>query len=1152
MLTCEVCKDRLFDLVYGLLEGDELQETQAHVEACAGCQAALAKVKTSHKIIARAAKAISHVPEFHIPTPESEAPTVVAPPELSAKPKKKRAAWQRPWVAWVIVASLLVAVLTPIIWYREQVRVYQQDVAEARKAFRAIDLEVATLHAKYRPALDAAATRAREQADPYLHVVGPKTLEPSAKGQLEITTRHPDGALASGTLRIKRTFETDKGPVVTVVRVPTEGQARVEFESAGAKPNSVMTLLIEAETKQGVSRLSETVQVPAPSYVARIDTSKLLYPSKDVLFFRVLVLDRVTLQPPGKAIALHVTLMHDNKVIRSLQRNTGPGGILAAEFAVEESFPEGSYALEVHPVDAAQANVQTATARVEIVRDLPGIRLDEQRYARGQSVTGELMLPGNLPAPKEIVGRLDGKPIPITLAPAPQPASAPGAGGFGGGGVNAPQYGKGAKGGGKPMPADQGRFRFSTAPIPPTAGSGGSDQARLIVPIPDMKQELDAVIPLEPTDFAIDFFPEGGDLIAGVRNRVFYRVKSKSGASVTGEGQVILLTGKNDVVDSTYQLGMGYFDFTPDPKETYFVRITTPAKVENIPAPFARLGIRTTGVVLQVCDPCDEHAPKAVGKQADPIHVTLRRQGPALNVLLVAHCRGQIIDQRWVELRKDPIDVTLQPAADVQGMIRVTAFEVLGGGLEPIAERLVYRAPTQRLDLKFTPDRARALPSERRTAKIEALDEAGKPASGWLLASVVDERFQTKPQSLSAHFLLFNEIRGGADLDDASILVRESPKSLEVLELFLGTQGWRRYVTAQAPVQAGAGRGKVTPLVFSTENMPLETLNKRQQDKIDAAVFEVRKKELAEEQQLLADRHRFEAAVNVLVAKAQDFESQVQLWLRLSLGIVLSGFLLAGLILMGIGTYRIIRRRKSPTPAVLSAFGCLAACLVLFLGGRLLGPIEGSPADAVNVGRADQPKGPQVANNAIAKKPAAAPLAATYPTGEFPLRAGRLELQKQDAARGPEKTAAEIDRRNNERVAQTEVVLRAMRERDPSAGLRSGFVHPSGNKSLEDWRIQAIQQSNTAPAPPPAKNDGKKKGKPSVRQLEYPYQPAPNLIGDILLWHPNLFLLNGTAEVHFDIAPVEATYRVLLLGHSPTGRFGFHEMRLDVPTALSR
>ena len=55
-----------------------------------------------------------------------------------------------------------------------------------------------------------------------------------------------------------------------------------------------------------------------------------------------------------------------------------------------------------------------------------------------------------------------------------------------------------------------------------------------------------------------------------------------------------------------------------------------------------------------------------------------------------------------------------------------------------------------------------------------------------------------------------------------------------------------------------------------------------------------------------------------------------------------------------------------------------------------------------------------------------------------------------------------------------------------------------------------------------------------------------DVLTDTLLWHPNLWLANGDAEIRFDIGGGNATYRVLLLGHSATGRFGFYETRLDV------
>src|SRR5581483_10718096 len=119
-------------------------------------------------------------------------------------------------------------------------------------------------------------------------------------------------------------------------------------------------------------------------------------------------------------------------------------------------------------------------------------------------------------------------------------------------------------------------------------------------------------------------------LIAGVQNRVFYRVRSKTGAPILNDGSVILLSSKNQVVDSAYKLGMGYFDFTPDRKENYSLRITKPdGTFDTVAAPFAALGgIRLAGVAMQVAQSSDDHAPRAVGKQGEPIHVTLRRAGP--------------------------------------------------------------------------------------------------------------------------------------------------------------------------------------------------------------------------------------------------------------------------------------------------------------------------------------------------------------------------------------------------------------------------------------------------------------------------------------------------------------------------------------------
>src|SRR4029077_18689218 len=119
----------------------------------------------------------------------------------------------------------------------------------------------------------------------------------------------------------------------------------------------------------------------------------------------------------------------------------------------------------------------------------------------------------------------------------------------------------------------------------------------------------------------------------------------------------------------SYEFGMGYLDFIPSPNEIYTICVTTPAKTEYLPNPFVKLGgIRSQGVVLQVVDPLgEEHAPKAVGNQGDPIRVTLRRQGPPRKLLVLAQCRGQIVDQRWVDVKQGAVDLTLNPTPDANG-----------------------------------------------------------------------------------------------------------------------------------------------------------------------------------------------------------------------------------------------------------------------------------------------------------------------------------------------------------------------------------------------------------------------------------------------------------------------------------------------------
>src|SRR6266568_4785538 len=100
MATCEQFQSQLLAYLYDLLESDERQSLQAHLEQCPACQAALAHAKNQRQLLAVAAKAEFAGTKF-------EPPVEIAPAQAvnSIVPGGRA---RNSWSAWAIAASILV------------------------------------------------------------------------------------------------------------------------------------------------------------------------------------------------------------------------------------------------------------------------------------------------------------------------------------------------------------------------------------------------------------------------------------------------------------------------------------------------------------------------------------------------------------------------------------------------------------------------------------------------------------------------------------------------------------------------------------------------------------------------------------------------------------------------------------------------------------------------------------------------------------------------------------------------------------------------------------------------------------------------------------------------------------------------------------
>src|SRR5262249_9509113 len=152
--------------------------------------------------------------------------------------------------------------------------------------------------------------------------------------------------------------------------------------------------------------------------------------------------------------------------------------------------------------------------------------------------------------------------------------------------------------------------------------------------------------------------------------------------------------------DSERPHSMGAFTFTPDLAVKYQARISGPGGVAEVADPFERLKIKAEGIAL--------HVPDSVVSDPKPVSLVIRNQGGVRKLLMLTSCRGQIVDQQFVDVAKGPSEKRLEVGATPPGVLRISVYDTAGGELTPLAERLVFRAPLTRLEIAATIEAANA------------------------------------------------------------------------------------------------------------------------------------------------------------------------------------------------------------------------------------------------------------------------------------------------------------------------------------------------------------------------------------------------------------------------------------------------------------
>jgi hypothetical protein len=896
MLSCDACRPLIPDLLYGLLDAPEEAAAAAHLAACPACAAARDEAARVQGLIAAAARgtfpAVRFEPPAARPKPAPAAPTrrtaVVPFPDPAARnpkpvePARGRTAAGRSagvtyWLPWAVAAAVLVAVPGTVVPVRglldraETARADADRLAEEATAARLTlgravadagrplaDAQLKLIAARQEHdglaarwvAAEQAAAQAAEGRQLTWGVQKPAAVQPGAPNEFLIVVRD-HGAAPPGRLVAEVRDQTDAVVHSQPINPERAGDHTVRLPAAvwrNATPQTELFLAVaRVDGKTGAKTdLPDRVRLLGPVYATALTTDRAAYRPGETVYFRSLTLDRVTLTPPAREQVLQYELR-------------GPGG-----------HPV------VPPVAGSTDLVRVGGAAVEPVRGPDGAPL------RGVG-SGAFALPADARdgdytlVLRELASPAGGPPavpFPVTRAIKVRAGSAEafrkqiayGAASYAPGDtVEARaklQLGDDPVAGAevKAVATADGRALEVAAVGGPVTGADGEAVLRFALPADlnqadvrlmatfrtrsgkDLVEEVVAApVPVVGRSAAVEFFPEGGTLIAGVPCRVYVRATTPAGQPVDvrgvvtdGRRELARVETLTDPVGRGANRGIGSFTFTPELGLPVWLRLdasparfpTAPAAVTGAAAAAARTGFllprpKAEGVVMTVPDP--------VTVPGQPVRVQLRSVGRDRKLVVGAYTRGRLSDTKEVAAAAGQVaEVSLMAGTDPRGgVVRVTVFEEpdeaadAKADLIPVAERLVFRKPGEVLDLKFAANGAAFAPGSAVELGVAATDEKGRPAAAVLYAAAVSAAAAPGDTDRlpTTHFLLAGEVSTPDALEHADFLLTDHPKAAEALDGVLATQGWRRFAE-QTP--AGFARN---PVVRSADRWELAACN---------------------------------------------------------------------------------------------------------------------------------------------------------------------------------------------------------------------------------------------------------------------------------------------------------------------------------------